>query len=190
MTLTDYNASVLNLATIPNLFLNSSLHTLRLNVPSSGDLESDPQRLLNFEQLLCSLNITCFAVSGAWGCAFVNLIRSEVLAPSLRTPTGSDGRLETLILASETIYSPETISPFTMTLLELLKAAEDGGGKATALVAAKKIYFGLGGGVDEFLTVLRQNGGQSKVVWEMKGEGVGRVILEITRTKSEVLQSK
>ena len=32
---------------------------------------------------------------------------------------------------------------------------------ATALVAAKRIYFGVGGGGDEFLKVLEELGGES-----------------------------
>ena len=50
-----------------------------------------------------------------------------------------------------------------------------------ALIAAKRVYFGVGGGVDEFLRVLGEMGGRGKVVWETGPEsGVGRVILEVT----------
>ena len=54
---------------------------------------------------------------------------------------------------------------------------------ARALVAAKRVYFGVGGGVDEFLIVLRSTTGVAREVWETHGEGagVGRVVLEVRR---------
>ena len=47
------------------------------------------------------------------------------------------------------------------------------------MVAAKKVYFGVGGGIDEFLKVLNELGGKGAMVWESKDEGVSRVIVEI-----------
>lgn len=53
------------------------------------------------------------------------------------------------------------------------------------MVAAKKVYFGVGGGVDEFLMVLRDFGNDEFHVdnsLDVKSEGVGRVVLEIIGT--------
>lgn len=47
-------------------------------------------------------------------------------------------------------------------------------------MAAKRFYFGVGGGVDDFIVALPQHGLVARVVWETEGEGVGRVILEVT----------
>lgn len=87
---------------------------------------------------------------------------------------------QTLVLASETIYSPDTIPAFASTLFHLLTTAVRCGGRARAFVAAKRFYFGVGGGVDDFMAVLPGIGLRASVVWESGGEGPGRVILEVT----------
>ena len=86
------------------------------------------------------------------------------------------------MLASETIYEPRTLKSFTSTLLAVLAASQSRSvpfSRSRALIAAKKMYFGVGGGVDQFLEVLREMGGRGKVVWEEDGEGIGRCILEV-----------
>ena len=97
-------------------------------------------------------------------------------------PESSEAPRDVLILASETIYSPASTRAFTETLLHLIRRSEKAGGKARVLVAAKKVYFGVGGGVDEFLDVLQQLGGEGKVVWSTEGSGSGveRCVLEVT----------
>jgi len=85
-----------------------------------------------------------------------------------------------MVLASETIYSLATLSSFVETLLSVLQTSIAGGTSAVGLVAAKKVYFGVGGGVDEFVRVLAEHDGKANVVWESKGAGVGRVILEVS----------
>ena len=85
----------------------------------------------------------------------------------------------TLFLASETIYSPSSIRPFTEVLLKALEKAAGAGGFATALVAAKRMYFGVGGGVDEFTKVSEELGGITSIVWESGDTGVGRIILRV-----------
>ena len=91
----------------------------------------------------------------------------------------------TLILASETIYSPSSIRAFTQTVMALLEAnSKRPTDQAVALVAAKRVYFGVGGGVDEFLAVLAEIGGYGRCVWDSShgeggGNGVGRCILEV-----------
>jgi protein-histidine N-methyltransferase len=180
LTLADYNDCVLKLATIPNIILTRVLGCSDAVTASFGDLEISPAVLQNFEDDLSKHNIHISTISGAWGPKFIDSVKSKAL------PTSSslclDRRPKTLILASETIYSPSTITCFVSTLLGLLAAAEDQGRTARALIAAKKVYFGIGGGVDEFLVILQKNGGQAKMVWELEGEGVDRVILEVTRS--------
>lgn len=94
---------------------------------------------------------------------------------------------QTLVLASETIYSPASLGAFSETLVALLRRAAPGGQQqsAAALVAAKKVYFGVGGGVDEFLAVLGGVAGTLGVEvdvqerLDVKSEGVGRVVLGV-----------
>lgn len=111
-------------------------------------------------------------ISGSWSKAFIDL-----LVPFRDSPWPS--RIETVFLASETIYSPDSIHAFTRVLLKALRSAEKTHDRGRGLVAAKRIYFGVGGGVDEFLKVLNELGGKGATVWESKDNGVGRVIIEV-----------
>ena len=113
------------------------------------------------------------AISGGWSSALVDLIMQQHPA------TTSIEKCDTIILASETIYSPSTIRAFTSTLLGLLTAAEERGSRAKAMIAAKRVYFGVGGGVDEFLTIVTEMGGEGHVAWESEGQGVGRVVMHV-----------
>ncbi len=63
--------------------------------------------------------------------------------------------------------------------MRTLKGAQIAGGQATALIAAKRVYFGVGGGVDQFLGILAAFDGRATVAWESMDSGVGRVILKI-----------
>lgn len=86
-------------------------------------------------------------------------------------------------MASETIYSPSALKAFSETLLTLLRRSSIDAIKSRALVAAKKVYFGVGGGVDEFLAVLKElcaDGLDVQQKLDVQSEGVGRVVLEIT----------
>lgn len=192
-TLADYNAHVLRLATIPNLLLTWAAATGLLD-SSDGDLDIDSALLESFTRDLQAKKIFVDAMSGAWGREFVRLVNGlDGIGAG-----GERGRM--LVLASETIYAPESIGVFTETLLEFLSlpvgselpgpargsASNDAArpvGTARALVAAKRVYFGVGGGVDEFLTVLSGTDGGAREVWatEVEGAGVGRVVLEVRR---------
>ncbi|KAL8961045.1 MAG: hypothetical protein Q9193_002347 [Seirophora villosa] len=176
LVLADYNPSVLHLATIPNLLLTYAMAS-ELIPPTSGDLDVTPALILSFKQGLAERNIDIRAVSGSWGAPLASLI-----IPG--GPASEDVPLDRAwILASETIYSPASTLAFTACLVETMQKCEEPGGRARALVAAKKVYFGVGGGIDEFLGVLRKNGGEGRFVWETEGmgSGVGRCILEIAR---------
>lgn len=162
---------MLHLATIPNILLTYQLLASQTSLQISSDLDLSPSFLSSFESnLFRDRHIHISAVSGAWSPAFDDLITK---------PHFSATSSNTLILASETIYSPASLTAFTNTLIHILSTVKKRGGKAYALIAAKKIYFGVGGGVDEFLEVLVARGGTGKVVWESFGGGVERLILEV-----------
>ena len=171
LTLADYNQAVLELATIPNLFLSWKDR----GATAGGECDASPEILESFQADLEKRNIAVSAVSGCWGPALVSLVSS--------LSSASSKPVDTLILASETIYSPSSIHAFTHVLLDLICDAERTGGTAKALVAAKRVYFGVGGGVDEFLRVLEQLRLRGRVLWESKGVGVGRVILEVVQVR-------
>lgn len=174
--------------TLPNLLLTWN-YIVNIRQKQSGQVQSQeknegaeeeeeldvtPELLEAFQQDLASRGITVDFISGAWSPAFVDL----------SFPSGIEGKYnQTLILASETIYSPASLGAFSETLLALLRrSAAAQGSKSRALVAAKKVYFGVGGGVDEFLAVLRDIGNQEVEInqnMDVKSEGVGRVLLDI-----------
>lgn len=113
-----------------------------------------------------------------------------------------------LILSSETLYSPSSLQPFVSTLLSLLRRSQSNTSttatttptsasaakhpRSMALIAAKKIYFGVGGGVDDFILEVQSKGGVVEVARDINGSrhgangrgggggGVGRVILKVT----------
>ncbi|KAL1854723.1 hypothetical protein Plec18170_004814 [Paecilomyces lecythidis] len=190
-TFADYNAAVLRLVTVPNLLLAWKLNSSNQTTESTGgqetdekeeeELDIDPSLIESFRTDLKDRGITIDFISGAWSPEFV-----ELALTGQQGRSNNDARpWRTLILASETIYSPSSLGAFSETLLSLLRRCGAGtttGSKTRGLVAAKKVYFGVGGGVDEFLAVLNQMAGAAVEVQqrvEVKTEGVGRVVLQV-----------
>ncbi len=174
-TLCDYNEDVLKLCTLPNVLLSCLLESAVKagKGPDDGDHDFDLEAMApylnnNLERQLYGRGIEIDFVSGAWGTDFVSLLQDTF------TNGGSE---HILILASETIYSVESIEVFTSTIMELLKLAK---GSAQALVAAKKVYFGVGGGTDEFVRCVCGAGGKVEVLSHSMDTGVGRIILKVT----------
>lgn len=183
-TFADYNESVLRLVTLPNLILTwhiSQSQAVTSAVESQDvssankdeELDITPELLDAFKADLTRRGISLDFVSGAWSPEFVEFVFSS----------RNVGDCQTLVLASETIYSPLSLVAFSETLMALLRRSSTAPSKTRALVAAKKVYFGVGGGVDEFLAVLKNVCAdelevQQKV--DILSEGVGRVVLEIT----------
>ena len=176
LTIADYNQSVLELATIPNLLLTWHFARSWVAAPPVGDLEITPDLLSRFISDLSLKNIHVSGISGAWNHAFNNLVKPfEHLQGGRAT--------ETIVLASETIYSPASIRAFCDILLLVLGHGHAFGGTSIAFIAAKRIYFGVGGGIDEFLRILEELGGEAKMVWETEDTGVGRVIMQVTKER-------
>ena len=202
-TLADYNSPVLRLVTLPNLLLLWSLisgptttnpaPTEAANVEDgeAEDLEITPEVIEDFKSALVKRGISLDFISGAWSPDFVDSVLSQ--APVL-DPSSSERLRRTLILASETIYSPASLGVFSETLTALLrrgsvsKAGSESTSGARAFVAAKRVYFGVGGGVDEFLSALKEVEGTGEVrgeavkvngKFDVEDGGVGRVILDI-----------
>lgn len=202
LTLCDYNEDVLRLATAPNLLLNYAQQRQLVDSLSSssssssaapgqdsldeGDLDMDDLGdgyIARVEKDLGGRNLSIDFVSGGWGPDFVNLV-----LPPPSTSTPADPRLprtNLLILASETIYSPAATAIFADTVIRLLRRHRDlyEAGSARAWIAAKKVYFGVGGGVDDFKHQVQILGGVVTVLSETSDTGVGRTILEVTVTE-------
>lgn len=173
ITLADYNQDVLRLATLPNLLLSWAQITKgSAGFPPEDDLEITPAVLTEFRTDMQQRQINIDFISGSWGEHFLHLLDYH--------PEES----YTLVLASETIYSPVNLRPFTNLLMHLLPSNSARSSNSRALVAAKKVYFGVGGGVDEFLQLLTFMGGDAREVVAAgeEGRGVARVVLDVVRT--------
>ncbi|KAJ5552969.1 hypothetical protein N7494_002347 [Penicillium frequentans] len=182
-TCADYNDAVLRLVTLPNLLL--TWHHIRQQsnavvpdqepapVQPEEELDITPELINEFKNDLTRRGIVLNFISGAWSPEFVGLVFEACESQEFKT----------LLLASETIYSPASLNAFSETLLELLRRSSTSSAKSRAMIAAKKVYFGVGGGVDEFLAVLKDVSASGLAVeqrLDVQSEGVGRVVLEVT----------
>jgi protein-histidine N-methyltransferase len=185
-TLTDYNADVLRLVTVPNLLLTYISTLGATDAPFSefnpnplaqqaqqeaseenaSFVEITPEIISHFTNTLSSIGITLTLVSGSW-----------LPTPTLLSLIPSSPELNTFLLASETIYSPSSLSAFTEAMAELLKRVKTG----KAIVAAKRVYFGVGGSVDGFREECSRKGCVAyEVDFEgLESNGVRRCLLEV-----------
>ncbi|KAG8904002.1 hypothetical protein FRB99_002414 [Tulasnella sp. 403] len=193
--LQDYNSSVVQFITFPNALLTwyfspaSQAYRVAVdngstlpNANTPGELEIDDGLLDAFKASLAVHNIALRFSSGAWA--------------NFRPHGADDDRSDfDLILTSETIYQPSS----TLSLISILQTRRkrvqslDGGGPDRSiialdfvrgipqpfiLVAAKVVYFGVGGGVKEFMEAVETAGGKAEVVWEIT-LGVARQVVQV-----------
>ncbi|KAG1900393.1 uncharacterized protein F5891DRAFT_1033847 [Suillus fuscotomentosus] len=170
--LQDYNASVLELVTIPNIiltwYLSEAAETYRKSEEQADSpLELDISESLRdaFHQSLMTYGINLRFFSGSWDTF------------DLQKSCGSYN----LVLTSETIYRMESLPSLTAIMRGACKAeGPKGVNDYLCLVAAKVLYFGVGGGVTEFVRCVQgsDEGGTVKTVWE-KTQGVERRVMSI-----------
>ncbi|KAG1741561.1 uncharacterized protein EDB91DRAFT_1131145 [Suillus paluster] len=172
--LQDYNASVLELVTIPNIILTWYLSEAAETYRKSEEEQTDSASLeLNmsdnlkdtFHQSLITYGVHLRFFSGSWDTF------------DLRKLGGSYN----LVLTSETIYCMESLP----SLAAVMRGACNAEGPTDTyqylcLVAAKVLYFGVGGGVAEFVRCVRDldTGGTVETVWE-KTQGVERRVMSV-----------
>ncbi|TFK49232.1 hypothetical protein OE88DRAFT_1719714 [Heliocybe sulcata] len=194
--LQDYNRSVLELITLPNVLLTWYLSPAALSyreklseddAPRPNELPVTPELTAAFLASLASLNITLRFFSGSW--------ESFDLS--------STGGKYNIVLTSETIYRTDSLGSLiqllsdtqghcdleTLTEAKLSLSASQNQDTALCLIAAKVLYFGVGGGVSEFTRAVedptayayegrRRRKGKVRTVWEKTG-GVGRKVLQV-----------
>ena len=169
-TLSDYNDEVLRLSTWANVLLASKQElNYRQQVPSkdkTDSLEINEGVIQHSQKLLKDTGISFNFISGPWGEDFANATTTVLGAKHDHL----------LILASETIYDLSILPVFTDTVINLLRRQ---GNQSKAWVAAKKLYFGVGGGVDAFVHEVNARGGTVVEILKIK-QGVSRVVLEVT----------
>lgn len=156
----DYNLPVLQLSTLPNLFL-AWARWRSVRDGNAWEMEDDYRvteeaRVLFREDLsACGIRVEC--LTGSWGTDMARLT----------------GKVD-LVLASETIYATHNLAAFTHLIRTCL--AENG----TALIAAKSVYFGVGGGVEEFTRELARQDMRGEHVFTST-DGVRRTIMAVKK---------
>ncbi|KAG6138536.1 hypothetical protein E4U36_004358 [Claviceps purpurea] len=183
--LADYNPTVLQLVTLPNFILTWALHqqqhapipalqeAFSQQEPGEGELELTPEVLESFRVYLLEHAIHLFFLSGGWSPEFVHLLYSLPSHP----PQAETAACISLLLGAETIYSPFALQAFVDMVVAVL---EREAGDTSAWVAAKKLYFGVGGSLDDFVTQVMSRGVLVESVRE-ETEGVRRGVVRCCR---------
>lgn len=148
--LADYNSSVLRLASLPNLIITWAKLTLspeqwsNLQKSNNENIPVMDDELLLTDQLIDMFykdmqerNVSISLISGSWGRQFNSLLYSLM-------PSTND---QVLVITSETIYQPENLPLISETLIDINTHFTQ---KTHTLVAAKDIYFGVGGSILDF----------------------------------------
>jgi len=163
--LADYNPTVLQLVTLPNLLLSWAQTIKSGTWEAEGELEIGPEVIQDFLASMDSFNVKLSFFSGAWSPDFVQIVDQHA---------SSIARLT--VIGAETIYSPAALKSFAETLMSLLK--KGGSAEKTALIAAKKVYFGVGGSMEDFCDIVRSKGGIVEQIRE-ESDGVRRAVVEV-----------
>ncbi|KAG5640438.1 hypothetical protein DXG03_008671 [Asterophora parasitica] len=194
----DYNASVLELVSVPNLILTwymspaaASFHAAHPHASPDSEFaaqNSSPDQAEAEEYPVPDpLTPSALPLTPALQAAFLASLEAHhivlrVFSGSWRTfdfgvaAAPQSGKKEyDVVLTSETIYRSESLRAL---LGVLRKAPADGDGEHLCLVASKVLYFGVGGGVEEFVTRVKGEGGNVERVWEIR-VGVGRRIMRV-----------
>jgi hypothetical protein len=164
--LADYNPTVLQLVTLPNLILTWAQATRKGSWEAEGELEIDAEFIQDFLASLKAYGVKLSFFSGAWSPEFVSLV---IATMGSRTA-------HLMIIGAETIYSPAALRSFADTLVSLLKTMP--GGEKTSLIAAKKVYFGVGGSIEDFCDAVRAESLDVEQIRE-ESDGVRRAVVEV-----------
>lgn len=179
LLLADYNPSVLQLVTLPNIILTWALHlkdtepALKEAFSMENELELTDEVKSAFRRFLPAANITLDWISGGWSEEFVDTIYTPATQEQPSEPS------DALIMGAETIYSPFALNSFYHTVMELLRREQkrSPGCSAEALVAAKRLYFGVGGSLDDFIAKARGGGALVEQLRE-EADGVRRGVVQ------------
>ncbi|KAF9073097.1 hypothetical protein BDP27DRAFT_1319385 [Rhodocollybia butyracea] len=203
MCLQDYNPSTLELVTFPNVLLAWYMSPASISFRNSQS-SSDPEAEDAVEYPLLDPTTTGdLPITSVLKDAFVRSLKEYGL--ELRFFGGSwksfkhDSTRFDIVLTSETIYRTESVPELIDVMWNathrrsssisehLSKVTISEPAAPLILVAAKVFYFGVGGGVDEFVGAVRKwvenhQGSRYehdvKTVWE-KNDGVGRRIVRV-----------
>ena len=134
--------------------------------PEPGQLHLTPELISAFRSSLDQAQIDLRFIGGSWE-TFSTFVRSN-------SPYTS-------VITSETIYCISSLP----ILVEICKEASHGSKNCRTIVAAKNLYFGVGGGLLEFERDAQNQGGILRHVWSsssgngVESIGVARSIVEL-----------
>ncbi|KAK9460431.1 uncharacterized protein V1516DRAFT_676613 [Lipomyces oligophaga] len=173
--LSDYNLSVLELMTAPNFLI--AYHKCICPDKNESDLIIKEDTVQSFINWLDQHKISIKLVAGPWDAKkFADLLGySNSGNPKLRFST---------VLASETIYSGASIAAFVPSMLSSLTLWHSTTGDfPKGYIAAKEIYFGVGGTVLQFLEEAKRYDSSVEILIKKRispeqVSGVSRVILQ------------
>ncbi|RKF63717.1 Histidine protein methyltransferase 1 [Erysiphe neolycopersici] len=163
--LADYNPTVLQLVTLPNLIL-SWAQEYRHILEDEGELEIDESLVEDFKCSLKSCKVTFTFFSGGWSPEFVRVVNENLDLNAFYF----------VIVGAETIYSPFALKSFTEIIVSLLRSSK--GPNKLALVAAKTFYFGVGGTMADFCEQIKIHNGTVQLIHQ-ESVGVTRVVVEV-----------
>lgn len=157
--------------TFPNLFLAWYFSPSNTSQDAdSGEVELDDDIIDSFKHTLEARRISLRFFSGPWqGLDDIG---------ALSTPPKDK---PDVVITSETIYSLDTL-PVLVDTLRASSLRENQKGNESkkeqdtiCLVAAKVLYFGVGGGLSAFEDQVSRRGGRCETIWRTT-KGVGRVV--------------
>ena len=153
------NACVLDMSQAADAYKCSELHA---SEDSDSEVHLTPQLLQAFKASLETYRLRLRFFSGAWH-AF-DLARAG-------------GAPYHLVLTAETIYHPHALPSLVRLLQNACASGEETG---VCLVAAKTVYFGVGGGIVEFVRAVEACARTVRVetVWEIS-TGVSRKVMRV-----------
>ncbi|KAK6206061.1 hypothetical protein LQW54_007896 [Pestalotiopsis sp. IQ-011] len=180
LILADYNSTVLQLVTLPNFVISWALqHAADSPVLAAaleaveGELELTPEVIQAFEDFLTTQQISLQFLSGGWSEEFIELVKAAQVA----LPGASGQKQRMVVLGAETIYSPFALQAFTETIFFLMRHSQSTGDTAEVFAAAKRLYFGVGGSLDDFIVKSRELGATVEQLRE-ETEGVRRGVVK------------
>mmetsp|Transcript_19507 Transcript_19507/g.47638 ORF Transcript_19507/g.47638 Transcript_19507/m.47638 type:complete len:323 (-) Transcript_19507:150-1118(-) len=166
VTLQDFNSNILEYVAVPNLLLNHK----GLLQQTGNSYPSDKVRLF----------------CGPWGKELVKVVLDEEPRKKRKTQRerknggmkDKDGAKFDIILASDTVYQPESTESFLLTVKGLLRK------NGECFLATQRYYFGLGGGIFKLREIARRVGGLTLDEFPLSCPhgGVKKAIVRITHT--------
>ncbi|NXX79159.1 MET18 methyltransferase, partial [Urocolius indicus] len=158
----DYNSTVIDKITLPNVVANSVHEGQRMGSGDNSRASKPPSKKPRKAECSSDALAKCRFFSGEWSRV------SQLLLSSSKAFSKYD-----IILTSETIYNPDCYGALHDTLAQLL----DENGRV--YLASKVIYFGVGGGIYDFEKFIEERNVFRSSIVKVINKGLQRCIMEV-----------